>query len=88
MRGLSRRAGARAAAGQDRRSPPSPALRVTEPDLSSWVRAFDDGILDPRGWTSALAELAAVKSSSAASLVLWSRAADLALVGDQVGPLG
>lgn len=46
---------------------------------------FYEGILSPNGWSDALHKLARVTGSHAASLVMWNRQQDRALVGEQVG---
>ncbi|MBG9390182.1 helix-turn-helix transcriptional regulator [Caenimonas aquaedulcis] len=58
---------------------------MRESELPELVDLLYEGILSAEGWSAALSRLAAVTSSQAASIVLWSRRTDQALVGDQVG---
>jgi DNA-binding CsgD family transcriptional regulator len=58
---------------------------MNEPQLLNLIELLYDGILAPSGWAAALNELARYTTSDAASLVLWSRKTDQAVVGDQVG---
>jgi DNA-binding CsgD family transcriptional regulator len=58
---------------------------MKQADLFPLIGSLYDGILSPGGWNKALADLAELTSSQAASLVLWSRTTDRALVGEQVG---
>jgi DNA-binding CsgD family transcriptional regulator len=58
---------------------------MTETDLLEISSAFYEGVLSPGGWQKGLMKLAAATSSDAASIVLWNRTQDLAMVGEQVG---
>jgi DNA-binding CsgD family transcriptional regulator len=58
---------------------------MTEVELLELSGAFYDGVLSPAGWQQGLQKLATVTSSEAASVVLWNRPLDAAIVGEQVG---
>lgn len=58
---------------------------MTDADLLGLSGRFYEGILSPDGWRVALAELASATSSRGASIVLWDRGRDQAVVGEQVG---
>lgn len=58
---------------------------MTELQLLALLDTLYEGILAPGGWSSMLAGLARATGSDAASLVMWNRQTDLAMVGDQVG---
>lgn len=58
---------------------------MTDDELLTLTGLFHEGILSPQGWQHGLNKLAAITSSQAASVVLWDRRLDRAIVGDQVG---
>jgi DNA-binding CsgD family transcriptional regulator len=58
---------------------------MNQQDLLAAMSLLYEGVLSPESWTQALEKLAALTSSQAASLVLWSRPTNQAMVGEQVG---
>ncbi|WER48203.1 helix-turn-helix transcriptional regulator [Cupriavidus sp. WKF15] len=54
-------------------------------DLLELIGNFYDGVADADGWEKALRRLAIFSDSDAASIMLWSRADNMAAVGEQVG---
>jgi DNA-binding CsgD family transcriptional regulator len=58
---------------------------MEDDELLTLVGLFYEGIMSPQGWRQALVKLAETTSSAAASLVLWDRKTDNALVGEQIG---
>lgn len=58
---------------------------MKDQELDDLIGCFYDGILSSQGWSQALQRLALVTGSRAASLVMWNRPEDRALVGEQFG---
>jgi DNA-binding CsgD family transcriptional regulator len=58
---------------------------MTSEDILNIAGLFYDGVLSDEGWQDALKALSVATHSSAASLVLWNRRDDAAVVGEQTG---
>jgi DNA-binding CsgD family transcriptional regulator len=60
-------------------------MAITDDKLLLIASLFYEGILSPSGWQQGLEKLAIMTKSDAASLILWNRRVDNAIVGEQFG---